>query len=90
MFAVVGAMAQFEAELIRERTIAGLASAKRRGVRLGRPVVDVDLVRARALRAEGKSFREAAGELGVSVGKLHEVLAGRVRKTGPNTSSASA
>jgi DNA invertase Pin-like site-specific DNA recombinase len=36
MYGVIAAMSQFEAELIRERTVAGLAAARRRGVRLGR------------------------------------------------------
>ncbi len=36
-FHVFGALAQFETELIRERTHAGLTAARDRGVRLGRP-----------------------------------------------------
>ncbi len=74
MFAVVAAMAQFEAEVIRERTIAGLAAAKRRGVRLGRKPVTFDVDLARELRAEGRSFRQIAADLGVSVGLVHKVL----------------
>ena len=53
MFAV---MAEFERELIRERTKAGMAAAKRRGRRAGRPVQltpeKIDL--ARRLVGEGK------------------------------------
>ncbi len=74
MFAVIAAMAQFEAEVIRERTIAGLAAARRRGVRLGRKPVAFDVERARELRASGRSFRMIAAELGVSVGLVHKVL----------------
>jgi DNA invertase Pin-like site-specific DNA recombinase len=87
MFAVIGAMAQFEAELIRERTVAGLAAARRRHVRLGRRPVHVDLDRARALRAEGKTFRDVARELGVSVGKVHGALAAGVQKSSPAAAS---
>jgi len=36
LYAVLGAVAQFERDVLRERTIAGLAAAKRRGERLGR------------------------------------------------------
>jgi DNA invertase Pin-like site-specific DNA recombinase len=74
MFAIVGAMAEFEAELIRERTIVGLAAARRRGVRLGRRPVRVDLEHAIQLRAQGRSFREIARELGVSLGVVHRVM----------------
>ena len=92
MFAVIGAMAQFEAELIRERTRAGLAAAKRRGVRLGRPGFSIDVERARTLRAEGKSYRDIAKAMGVSVGKVHETLMGRttVRKVPQDGSSGEA
>lgn len=69
-FHVLGAVAELERELIRERTRAGLAAARKRGVRLGRKPVRLDLDRARELRANGKSFREIAADLGVSVGKV--------------------
>lgn len=73
-FHVLGAVAELERELIRERTIAGLAAARRRGVRLGRCPVRFDVDLARELRAAGKSFRQIAVELGVSVGLVHRVL----------------
>jgi DNA invertase Pin-like site-specific DNA recombinase len=37
IFQIVGAFAEFERELIRERTRLGMAAAKRRGVKVGRP-----------------------------------------------------
>lgn len=37
MFTIISAMAEFERDLIRERTLAGLARARARGVKLGRP-----------------------------------------------------
>ncbi len=37
IFQIVGAFAEFERELIRERTRAGMAAAMRRGVKMGRP-----------------------------------------------------
>ncbi len=37
LFSLFGALAQFERQLTRERVIAGLAAAKRRGRRGGRP-----------------------------------------------------
>lgn len=36
-FTIMGAFAEMEAELIRERVLAGLSAAKERGVKLGRP-----------------------------------------------------
>ncbi len=37
MFSIVGAMAEYEREIIRERIIAGLDAARAKGKRLGRP-----------------------------------------------------
>jgi DNA invertase Pin-like site-specific DNA recombinase len=49
LFHVLGAIAEFERDLIRERVIAGMARARRQGRRLGRPRVHVvDAARARA------------------------------------------
>jgi DNA invertase Pin-like site-specific DNA recombinase len=73
-FAVIAAVAELERELIRERTVAGLAAARRRGVRLGRKPVRVDVDRARELRSHGLSYRQLAAELGVSVGVVHRLL----------------
>lgn len=72
---LVSAFGEFERSLIIERTRAGLAAAKRRGVRLGRPGVALDLRKARELRAAGKSLREVAKLLGVGLGTLHRALA---------------
>ncbi|MBC5801928.1 MAG: recombinase family protein, partial [Candidatus Eremiobacteraeota bacterium] len=36
LYAVLGAVAQFERDVLRERTVAGLAAAKKRGEKLGR------------------------------------------------------
>ena len=74
LFQVIGAMAEFEREIIRERVIAGIRRAQSRGKQLGRPRVSVDLKRARQLRLAGWSFRAIAAELGVSVGKVHQSL----------------
>ncbi len=73
-FQVIAAVAELERELIRERTRAGLASARRRGVRIGRPSVAVDLARARALRASGRSLRKVAQELGIGAATLCRAL----------------
>ena len=73
---VIGAMAGFEREIIRERVIAGLRQAKKNGKQLGRPRVQVDAKQVRSLRDEGLSYRAIAEQLRVSVGSVHDALNG--------------
>src|SRR5215510_11279290 len=72
---VFAGMAEFERELIRERTRAGRDMAKRRGVRFGRPkkmnAEQRDL--ALRLRAEGKSVKEVANIFGVHVSTIYRL-----------------
>ncbi len=79
LFHVLGSIAEFERDLIRERVTAGLAAAKRRGVKLGRPkAMDArSIARARRLRQSGHSVRAIAERLEVSVGTAHAALKGR-------------
>lgn len=74
---VLGSIAEFEADLIRERVVAGIENARRKGVHFGRPrkLGERDVVRARYLRAEGKSLRQIARVLGCSAATVHRVLA---------------
>jgi DNA invertase Pin-like site-specific DNA recombinase len=60
MFTIIGAMAQLERDIIRERVKAGVERARARGIRLGRPTVTVDLARLHALRRQGLSMGEIA------------------------------
>jgi DNA invertase Pin-like site-specific DNA recombinase len=78
VFHVFGALGQFERDLIRERTRAGLAAAAARGRRGGRPpVVTGDkLRRARDLIARGLTVREAAVRLKVGKTALYQALRG--------------
>ena len=73
-FHVIAAVAELERELIRERTRAGLAAARRRGARIGRPPCQVDLQRVRGLHAAGHSLRRIARALRVSAATVHRVL----------------
>ncbi len=75
IFHVMGAVAEFERDLIRERTRAGIASARRRGKRLGRPRSLVSLAKAQSLLAGGLSVSAAARELGISRTTLRRTLA---------------
>lgn len=76
LFGVLATVAQFEADLIRERTRDGLAAAVRRGVKLGRPAaLDREgVARARRLAEAGRSVREVAKLLGVSLGTAHAAM----------------
>ncbi|MFZ5862063.1 MAG: recombinase family protein [Nitrospirota bacterium] len=63
MFTIIGAMAQLERDIIRERVKAGLDAARARGVRLGRPVNEAQPDEVARLRAEGLSFGVIARRL---------------------------
>jgi putative DNA-invertase from lambdoid prophage Rac len=66
MFNVIGSMAQFERDLCRERTLSGMAAARRRGARIGRPRVEVDAAKIHGLRAQGLSWDNIALQTGHS------------------------
>src|SRR5258708_6584218 len=68
VIAILATVARQERQRISERTRAGLESARRKGVPLGRRRVRVDLARLKQLRAEGKSYEEIAKELKCGVG----------------------
>ena len=68
MFQIIGAMAEFERSLIRERVMAGLRNAKAKGQKLGRPTVAVDASRIAALRAQGHSWGTIHRETGIAKG----------------------
>lgn len=76
VFHLFAALGQFERDLIRERTRAGLAAAAARGRSGGRrPVVTEEkLRRARALIAKGLTVRDAAVRLRVSKTALYEAM----------------
>jgi DNA invertase Pin-like site-specific DNA recombinase len=69
-FTVLGAVAELEKSLIRERVIAGQRAARNRGVRFGRPRVTVDAREVARLRAEGKPYATIARLMEVSVGSV--------------------
>jgi len=72
---IMAAFAELEREMIRERVKAGMAAARHRGVRCGRPKAAFDRAKVFELRARGMSFREVAVKLKVSRGTIGRVLA---------------
>ena len=63
MFTIIGAMAQLERDIIRERVKAGLERAKARAIRLGRPRIPVAAHALVARRDQGLSVGEMARRL---------------------------
>lgn len=70
---ILGAVAEFERETIRERVKAGMQAARHKGKHCGRPKAVLDRKRVQELQAAGKSVRAIAAQVGVSravVGRL--------------------
>lgn len=76
LLSVIGAVAQFERDLIRERQREGIALAKQRKVYLGRvrslSLAQADDLRRRVLSGEGKAL--LAREFGISRTTVYEYL----------------
>jgi len=75
LFHIVGAVAQFERDLIAERVRAGMAHARSLGKHIGRPRAKVDVEAVRNLRSQGKSLRNIAMALGVPISRVRRALA---------------
>ena len=78
MFHIIGAMAEFERELIRERVKAGIENARRKGKKIGRkPAAPVDIEKAIQLHKQDPSLsvRVIANKT-----KLSKSLVGKVLK----------
>jgi len=70
---LLGSFAEFEAALIRDRVRAGLANAKRKGIRLGRPR-SIDEDRVRELRRQGHSLSAIAEQIGATESGVSKTL----------------
>ncbi len=81
VFHVMAAISEFERDLIRERTAAGLAAARKRGRVGGRPrKMTPDMIEAaRGLLASGKAVRDVADMFGISVPTLYRWCPGSGR-----------
>ncbi len=74
MLHLLGAFAEFERALIRERVKAGLAHARAKGQRLGRPRLEIDPARVESLQKDGRSIRQIAQALHISPASVHKTL----------------
>ena len=91
MFTIVGAMAELERNVIRERILAGLEHARIRGTKsgrqIGRPVVVLDRAQVVQMRSQGSSWRAIASTLGISTGTARTAF--HVQKPYAQAASAS-
>jgi DNA invertase Pin-like site-specific DNA recombinase len=69
-FQVLGAVAEFEREMLRTRVVAGMAQARRVGKHIGRParrrLSRAEIERIQLQRSQGRSVRQLAKEYGAS------------------------
>src|SRR5499433_1302188 len=92
VFHMFGALAEFERSLIRERTQAGLAAARRAGRTGGRPpkLTDDDIEAAKAMLANPDiGVTQIAHRLGVSPATLYRYMPARTANT-PSISQTAA
>ena len=77
IFHIFAALAEFERSIIRERTMAGLASARERGRMGGRPpaLSDADIAAAKAMLADPAiTAKDVAKRMNISVSTLYRYL----------------
>jgi len=72
VFSIMGALAQMERDILKERIHAGLERARSQGKKLGRKYTHSEEIRLKALRLrqEGLSYQRVADTLGISVGAV--------------------
>jgi len=78
MIGVLGSLAEYERELMKERTALKRAASRAHGTRFGRPrkVTDPDhLATARRMKADGRTARDIAKFLGVGRATVYRYLA---------------
>lgn len=76
LYAVLGAVAQFERDVLRERTVAGIRAAQARGERIGRPpaLTPSQVREARAMLKRGDSPSHIARILRIGRSTLYRAL----------------
>lgn len=80
-YQVLGAVAEFEREILRARVAAGMAEAKRRGTKIGRPARRTfcirDIENICRLKSDGKtSIRKLARQYGTTQFTINKILRG--------------
>jgi putative DNA-invertase from lambdoid prophage Rac len=77
ILAVLASVAEFERDLIRERTRLGLRKARAAGKRIGRPAVlaPAMVAQVKRLRAAGQSWAEVASAVGCTMATARRAVA---------------
>ncbi|MEG4964566.1 MULTISPECIES: recombinase family protein [unclassified Microcoleus] len=74
MASIISAIAEFERDLIRKRVKSGIAAARAKGRKFGRPRVSESAIAfVHQLRAQGKTYSQIAAASGVSRTKVAEL-----------------
>lgn len=73
MMQIIGAFAEFEASVTKERVVSGLANARSKGIKLGRPFKKGHSVVGK-LRREGRTVKEIAEHTGLSKKTVYRTL----------------
>ena len=74
LLTILAGVAEFEREIIRERTLSGVRAAQARGKALGRPRRVFRRDEVAWLRAEGRSWRAIAAALGVPLSTIRDAM----------------
>lgn len=74
---IIASLAEFERQLIRERTVAGLEAARSRGAKIGRPTVvtPAKIATARTLIEGGSTVGDVGAVVGLTRPTLYRHLA---------------
>ena len=74
VYQIMSVLAEFERDIISERTKAGMAASKRRGVKMGRPkaLTPAQVELARKMIDQGESVASVARDFGVHRSTLYE------------------
>ena len=75
LFTIVAAFSQLERSIIVARVRTGIANARAKGKRLGRPTLDLDLDKLISLRRQGLSQQKIAQRLKCGRGTVQRALA---------------
>jgi putative DNA-invertase from lambdoid prophage Rac len=77
MFKIVGAFAEFERDIIRQRVRSGMAHAKAQGKHMGRKPLPLDAAQITALRAQGLPWREVAHRVKADESTVRKFMSGK-------------